>query len=91
VRFLAYLDANSGSMIAAAVAGGLAGVAVVVKLWWRRVTGVFSPKRRAAARAAEANTAEAGTAGAADKAVAATTAANTTDIASSAVQAPVEK
>ena len=88
MRFLAYLDANSGSMIAAAVAGGLAGIAVVVKLWWRRVTGLFSPKRRAAARAAEARPAEAGPA---EKAVEATTTASATDIATPAVHAPVEK
>jgi hypothetical protein len=54
VRVVAYLDANSGSMIAAAVAGGLAGVAVVVKLWWRRFVGLFMPKRRAALRAERA-------------------------------------
>jgi hypothetical protein len=65
VRFFAYLDANSGSMIAAAVAGGLAGIAVVFKVWWRRFTGLFSPRRRAEARqlreaaAAEAMHAEA--------------------------------
>jgi hypothetical protein len=57
VRLVAYLDANSGSMIAAAVASGLAGIAVVVKLWWRRLTGALSPKRRAAR--AEATAAEA--------------------------------
>jgi hypothetical protein len=80
VRFLAYLDANSGSMIAAAVAGGLAGVAVVVKLWWRRVMGVFSPRRRAALRAERAARAED-----ASKAV------DATDVASPAAQAPAEK
>ena len=57
MRFVAYLDANSGSMIAAAVAGGLAGIAVVFKLWWRRLTSLFLPKRRAAARAAKAEAA----------------------------------
>jgi hypothetical protein len=49
VRFLAYLDANSGSMIMAAIAGGLAGIAVVIKLWWRRITGLFMPSRRSGA------------------------------------------
>ena len=80
MRFLAYLDANSGSMLAAAVAGGLAGIAVVVKLWWRRLTGVFTPKRRAAAKAAEASTA-----------AETTPAANATDVADAAMQAPAEK
>ena len=30
----------------AAIAGGLAGIAVVLKLWWRRITGLFMPSRR---------------------------------------------
>lgn len=80
MRFLAYLDANSGSMIAAAVAGGLAGVAVVVKLWWRRVTGVFSPKRRAAARAEAAISAEGDT-----------NVPNATDVANPTAATPAEK
>jgi hypothetical protein len=86
VRFLAYLDANSGSMIAAAVAGGLAGIAVVVKLWWRRLTGVFSPKHRAAARAEAAPRAEG-----ASRAEDMTKAVDATDVANPAAQAPSEK
>ena len=36
---LAYLDANSGSIIASAAAAGFAGAAVAAKLGWARVTG----------------------------------------------------
>jgi hypothetical protein len=34
--FVAYLDAGSGSLLLQALAGGVAGVAVVGKLYWRR-------------------------------------------------------
>lgn len=56
MRVLAYLDAGSGSLIASAVAAGFAGIAVVVKVGFRRVFGALSPKKRRAlaeARAAE--------------------------------------
>jgi hypothetical protein len=49
---LAYLDANSGSMILAAFAGGAAGIAVLVKLYWNRFLGLFSKSRRAKAEEA---------------------------------------
>jgi hypothetical protein len=49
-----YLDAGSGSVIVAALAGGLAGVAVVLKLYKNRLLGLFSKKRRAEADAAKA-------------------------------------
>jgi hypothetical protein len=61
VRMLAYLDANSGSLIASAIAAGFAGIAVVFKLGWSKTIGLFSPKARRAAkeaRAAEAAEAE---------------------------------
>lgn len=45
---LAYLDANSGSLIASVIAGGAAGIAVVVKMGWRRTLGTLSPKQRRA-------------------------------------------
>ena len=45
MRVLAYLDAQSGSVIASAVAAGFAGVAVVFKMWGRRLVGVFSRKQ----------------------------------------------
>jgi hypothetical protein len=37
-----YLDAGTGSMIMQALAGGIAGVAVVGKLYWRRFKRVFA-------------------------------------------------
>ena len=48
---LAYLDANSGSLIASAIAAGFAGIAVVFKLGWSRTISFLSPKRRRAAKA----------------------------------------
>jgi hypothetical protein len=51
---IAYLDAGSGSMLLAAIAGGLAGITVLVRLYWNRFLGLFSTKRRAAAAAAQA-------------------------------------
>jgi hypothetical protein len=36
-----YLDAGTGSMIMQALAGGAAGMAVVGKLYWRRIKRVF--------------------------------------------------
>lgn len=36
-------------MIVAALAGGAAGVAVLVKMYWHRALGVFSKKHRAIA------------------------------------------
>jgi hypothetical protein len=49
---LAYLDANSGSLIASAIAAGFAGIAVVFKLGWSRTIAFFSPKKRRAAKEA---------------------------------------
>ena len=46
---LSYLDAGTGSMIAAALAGGAAGVAVFCRMYWHRFLGVFSKKHRAQA------------------------------------------
>jgi hypothetical protein len=43
------LDAGSGRMIVAALAGGLAGIVVLVKLYWNRFLGIFSKKRRSRA------------------------------------------
>jgi hypothetical protein len=58
---LAYLDANSGSLIASAIAAGFAGIAVVFKMGWSRTIGALSPKRRRAAKArAEAEAASEG-------------------------------
>jgi hypothetical protein len=42
MRFVVgYLDAGTGSMIMQALAGGVAGIAVVGKLYWRRFKRVF--------------------------------------------------
>jgi hypothetical protein len=43
---LAYLDPGSGSMILQIVAGGLAAVAVTVKLWWDRVLKFLHIRKR---------------------------------------------
>lgn len=48
---LSYLDANTGSMIAAALAGGGAGIAVLVKMYGYRFLGLFSKKYREKAAA----------------------------------------
>lgn len=42
----AYLDAGTGSMIAAALAGGAAGIGVLFRMYGNRLLGVFSKKRR---------------------------------------------
>jgi hypothetical protein len=41
VTHLAYLDAGSGSLIVQAVVGGVAGVAVAARLYWRRLVARF--------------------------------------------------
>jgi hypothetical protein len=53
---LAYLDANSGSLIVSAIAGGIAGLFVVVKMRFRRFTALFSPTKRAELKAQKAAT-----------------------------------
>ncbi len=45
MRALAYLDPGSGSIIVQAVVAGLAGVAVVMKVGWRRLTSRFQRDR----------------------------------------------
>lgn len=50
---LSYLDAGTGSMIIAALAGGVAGVAVLFKMYWNRFLGVFSKKHRRKAEVAQ--------------------------------------
>lgn len=49
---LAYLDAGTGSMIMAAVAGGAAGIGVFLRLYGHRFLGLFSKKHRTQAVAA---------------------------------------
>ena len=48
----AYLDAGTGSMLAAALAGGAAGIAVFIRLYWHRFLGIFSSKHREHAKEA---------------------------------------
>lgn len=43
---LGYLDPGSGSMVAQAVVAGIAGIAVVGKLGWRKLTSPLRRKRR---------------------------------------------
>lgn len=51
---LSYLDAGTGSMIAAAIAGGAAGIGVLLRMYGNRILGVFSKKRRQRAEEAQA-------------------------------------
>jgi len=46
---LSYLDGQTGAMLAAAFAGGVGGVAVLLKMYWYRLAGVFSKKAKARA------------------------------------------
>lgn len=46
---LGYLDAGSGSMILAAFAGGIAGIAVLGRMYWHRILGIFSKSHKAKA------------------------------------------
>ncbi len=40
-RAQAYLDPGSGSMLIQLLLGGFAGLAVILKLYWRRILGLF--------------------------------------------------
>jgi ABC-type transporter Mla maintaining outer membrane lipid asymmetry permease subunit MlaE len=44
MHLVAYLDANSGSLIIQTVLAGAAGAAVAVKLGWRRIAGKLPRK-----------------------------------------------
>jgi hypothetical protein len=46
MRFLAYLDPGSGSMILQMLAGGVAAFAVTGKLYWKRIKGVLRIGKR---------------------------------------------
>ena len=54
MRTLAYLDSGSVSMFVSAIVAGFAGLAVVIKLGFRRFLALFSPRQRAALRAEKA-------------------------------------
>lgn len=38
----AYLDAGTGSMIVQLLIGGIAGLAVIIKLYWQKFLSIFS-------------------------------------------------
>ncbi len=40
----AYLDAGTGSMILQAILGGIAGLVVLGKMYWKEFTGLFRGK-----------------------------------------------
>ena len=42
----AYLDPGSGSMFLQVLLGGVAGVAVIAKLYWRRLLALFGVRPR---------------------------------------------
>jgi hypothetical protein len=44
----AYLDPGSGSMLMQLLLGGVAGLGVIVRLYWRRLTGVVGVREQVA-------------------------------------------
>ena len=40
----AYVDPGSGSMFVQLVLGGVAGIAVAIRIYWRRLVGRFRPR-----------------------------------------------
>lgn len=50
---LAYLDAGSLSLMGAALAGGVAGVVMLLRMYGNKFLGIFSKKRRIKAEIAE--------------------------------------
>jgi hypothetical protein len=42
----AYLDPASGSMVLQLIVGGIAGAAVVLKLYWHKFLGLFGIKKK---------------------------------------------
>ncbi len=57
MRVLAYLDAGSSSMILQALLGGVAGIAVALKMFGKRVFSIFTFWKKDEPVAAEATTA----------------------------------
>ncbi len=41
----AYLDAGTGSMLLQLLLGGLAGLAVLLKLFWHKILGIFGIRK----------------------------------------------
>jgi hypothetical protein len=54
IAVLSYLDAQTGSMIVAAFAGGAAGIAVLLRMYGNRLLGVISKTHRTRAEEAKA-------------------------------------
>ena len=46
MRLFAYLDPGSGSVLLQALAGGLAALGVVLKLYWRRLMELLHLRKR---------------------------------------------
>jgi len=42
----AYLDAGTGSMILQLILGGLAGLAVILKVFWHSILGIFGLNKK---------------------------------------------
>ena len=53
----AYLDPGSGSMLLQLVLGGLAGLAVIAKLYWHRLLGLFGMNAQQEENDSETNSA----------------------------------
>lgn len=41
----AYLDPGAGGMLVQLIAAGLAGLLMILKLYWKRITGFFKRKK----------------------------------------------
>ena len=41
----AYIDPAAGSLLLQAIIAGVAGLALTLKLFWRRLTGLWGPKK----------------------------------------------
>jgi hypothetical protein len=41
----AYIDPSSGSLVLQMILGGIAGALVAVRLYWKRLTGLFGRRR----------------------------------------------
>ena len=44
LQLLAYLDPASGSLLLQLLLGGVAGLALVLKLFWHRILGLFGKR-----------------------------------------------
>lgn len=47
---LAYVDPNSGSMLLQVILGGVAGIALIVRLYWRRFLSLIGLRERETTR-----------------------------------------